>query len=138
MLYPAFIEYDSDGSASGWFPDVPGCYFAGDTLEEAHADAKSAIDAHFELLSEKGQEIPSARSQQEHLAASTGDYNNGIWLLVDVNMDKYDGKAERINITLPHRLLNRIDTLVKAHPEYGSRSAFIATAARKELQKNIG
>lgn len=135
MLYPAFIEFDSDGSASGWFPDVDGCIFAGASVEEAHADAKTAIDAHFELLSEKALEIPTPKSQQEHLINSTSDYHNGMWLLVDVDMDKYDGRAERINITLPHRLLNRIDTLVKSNPEYGSRSAFIATAARKELLK---
>lgn len=50
-------------------------------------------------------------------------------------MDKYDGRTERINITLPHRLLHRIDALVKVNPEYGSRSGFIAAAARKELKK---
>lgn len=32
MFYPAYIHSDPDGSASGFFPDVPGCYFAGDTL----------------------------------------------------------------------------------------------------------
>ncbi|MNF18515.1 putative nickel-responsive regulator [compost metagenome] len=50
-------------------------------------------------------------------------------------MDKFDGRAERINITLPHRLLNRIDALVQQHPGYGSRSAFLAAAARNELLK---
>lgn len=58
-----------------------------------------------------------------------------FWLLVDIDMDKYDECAERINITLPHRLLHRIDTLFKANPEDGSRSGFIAAAARKGLQK---
>lgn len=52
MLYPAFIEFDGAYSASGWFPDIDGCIFAGENVEEAYADAKSAIDAHFELLSE--------------------------------------------------------------------------------------
>lgn len=135
MLYPAFIEIDHDGSASGWFPDIEGCTFAGDNIEDAYTDAKSALDAHFELLSEKGFEIPEPTSQQEHLSRAKDDYQNGLWLFVDVDMDKYDGRAERINITLPHRLLHRIDTLVKANPEYGSRSGFIAAAARKELQK---
>ncbi|QCJ69644.1 hypothetical protein C9446_07095 [Providencia heimbachae] len=135
MLYPAFIEFDDNGSASGWFPDVEGCIFAGDNIEEAHADAKLAIDAHFELLSEKGFEIPMPKSQQAHLNSSSNEYGNGVWLFVDIDMDKYDGRAERINITLPHRLLHRIDTLVKSNTEYGSRSAFIAAAARKELKK---
>ncbi|WP_204302329.1 type II toxin-antitoxin system HicB family antitoxin, partial [Serratia marcescens] len=35
MFYPAYIHSDSDGSASGFFPDVPGCFFAGDSLDDA-------------------------------------------------------------------------------------------------------
>lgn len=35
MFYPAYIHSDPDGSASGFFPDVPCCYFAGDTLDYA-------------------------------------------------------------------------------------------------------
>lgn len=40
-------------------------------------------------------------------------------------MDKYDGRTERINITLPHRLLHRIDALVKVNPEYGSPAVVV-------------
>ena len=70
-----------------------------------------------------------------HLAQNNDSLNGGQWLLVNINMDKFDGRAERINITLPHRLLNRIDSLVQQHPGYGSRSAFLAAAARNELLK---
>lgn len=135
MLYPAFIEIDQDGSASGWFPDITGCTFAGDNVEQAYTEAKSAIDAHFELLCEKGFDIPLPQSQQYHVTTNANDYQQGVWVFVDIDMDKYDGRAERINITLPHRLLYRIDRLVKMDPEYDSRSAFLAEAARKELQK---
>lgn len=34
-MYPAYIHEDDDGTASGFFPGVPGCYFAGDTVENA-------------------------------------------------------------------------------------------------------
>jgi predicted RNase H-like HicB family nuclease len=136
MLYPAFIEVDTDGTASGWFPDVPGCTFAGDTIEDAFIDARSAIEAHFELLSEKEREIPTPHRIEEHANAKGSDGLNGRWLYIDINMDKFDGRAERINITLPHRLLERIDATVKRQPEYGSRSAFLAAAARDELLKN--
>ncbi|MBZ7262464.1 type II toxin-antitoxin system HicB family antitoxin [Klebsiella oxytoca] len=136
MLYPAYIEVDKDGSASGWFPDVPGCIFAGDTVEEAYANARSAIDAHFELMSEKGMAIPEAHNLEDHVVNDIHTYHySGRWLYVDVDIDRYDGRAERINITLPHRLLNLIDVTVKQHPEYSSRSAFLAAAARRELQK---
>lgn len=137
MLYPAFVEVDKDGTASGWFPDVPGCIFAGNTIEEAFADARSAIDDHFELLSEKDMAIPTPHKIEEHVCADVTAYTDGRWLYVDVNMDKFDGRAERINVTLPHRLLERIDETVKHKPEYGSRSAFLATAARNELHKQV-
>lgn len=136
MHYPAFIEIDKDGTASGWFPDVDGCIFAGSTIEETIADAKSAIDAHFEALAGNEMEIPEPHSMQEHLLAGASEYTGGQWVLIDVNMDKFDGKAERINITLPHRLLHKIDDVVKNTSEYGSRSAFIAAATRRELLRD--
>ncbi|WP_323837796.1 type II toxin-antitoxin system HicB family antitoxin [Photorhabdus africana] len=91
MLYPAFIEVDTDGSASGWFPDVAGCYFAGNTLEEAWQDAKNAIEVHFELLTQNESELPKARTMQEHLAKNIGKYIDGQWILIDVNMDIPNG-----------------------------------------------
>ncbi|MDC9595988.1 type II toxin-antitoxin system HicB family antitoxin [Xenorhabdus anantnagensis] len=130
MLYPAFIVIDQDGSASGWFPDVAGCIFAGDTLEEAHA----AINAHFELMKEQNLEFPFPKTMQEHLIENDNEYQNGQSLLIPVDMSQFEDKTERINITLPLRLINRIDAKVKQHPEYGSRSAFLALAARKALQ----
>lgn len=135
MHYPAFIEIDTDGSASGWFPDVNGCIFAGDTIEETIADAQSAIDAHFEALVENGMEIPAPRKMQDHIAKDASEYTHGQWVLIHVNIDKFDGRAERINITLPHRLLHQIDNTVRSHTEYGSRSAFIAAATRNELHR---
>lgn len=137
MLYPAFIEVDKDGSASGWFPDVPGCIFAGDTIEETYADARSVICAHFEVLCDKGIDIPAPHNIEQYVAAEPDDYSNGRWLYIDVDMDKFDGRAERINVTLPHRLLDRIDATVKQNPDYGSRSAFLAAAARNELQRSL-
>lgn len=139
MLYLAFIEIDKDNSASGWFPDVPGCVFAGDTPEEANQDAKSALEAHFELLTEQGLDIPPPHPQAQwgyHQAKSLlSSPADGVWLFVDINMDRFDGRAERINITLPHRLIYQIDTLVKSKPQYQSRSAFLADAARNALLK---
>lgn len=135
MHYPAFVEIDTDGSASGWFPGVPGCIFAGETIDEAYADASAAIDAHFEALIEVGQDIPAPKTMQEHIAAADDEFIGGQWVLVNVDMDKFDGRAERINITLPHRLLAQIDSAVKNRPDYSSRSGFIAAATRAELQR---
>lgn len=137
MFYPAYIHQDEDGSASGSFPDVPGCYFAGDTLEEAISDASSAIDAHFELLSEKGIEIPTSSGTITNLVNSRNpDYQGGCWYCLMVDLTRYMGKSERINITMPHLLIEKIDKMVGKESRYSSRSHFLAEAARKELSTN--
>jgi predicted RNase H-like HicB family nuclease len=39
-------------------PDVPGCAAVGETLEEAVANMKEALDFHFEGMAEDGDPIP--------------------------------------------------------------------------------
>lgn len=133
MLYPAYIHQDEDGSASGTFPDVPGCLFAGDSLEGAVADAKSALEAHFEMLAELGKDIPHPSGMMSRTGVPDENYEHGFWYGVIVDLTKFMGKAERINITLPHMLIEKIDSTVSKDPRYSSRSHFLAEAARKEL-----
>lgn len=59
MFYPAYIHSDNDGSTSGFFPDVPGCFFAGDSLDDAFQDAREALTAHFEALYGIDERLPS-------------------------------------------------------------------------------
>ncbi|WP_407704214.1 type II toxin-antitoxin system HicB family antitoxin [Zooshikella ganghwensis] len=42
-------------------------------------------------------------------------------------------KAERINVTLPALLVKHINDLVILHPEYKSRSGFLAAIAQNKL-----
>ena len=44
-------------------------------------------------------------------------------------MSRLMGKSEKINVTLPSLLIRRIDQFVESHPEYGSRSGFLARVA---------
>lgn len=39
-------------------PALPGCNTEGDTLEEALANAKEAIELYLEVLKERGEPIP--------------------------------------------------------------------------------
>lgn len=133
MFYPAYIHSDPDGSASGFFPDVAGCFFAGDSLDDAFQDAREALTAHFEALFEMNEEIPLPGHVESHIEKSPDDYVGGQWLLVNINMKQFDGRAERINITMPCRLLVKIDAFVNEHPQFSNRSAFLAEAARRVL-----
>jgi predicted RNase H-like HicB family nuclease len=137
MFYAAYVHIDPDGSASGSFPDVPGCFFAGDTFEETMADAKSALEAHFELIVDSGQDIPESTGVMGTAmnALSQGKETGGIWAVVDIDTTKFMGKAERINITLPHLLITKIDRMVSKNAKYGSRSHFLAEAAIKVMHQ---
>ena len=54
MLYPIAIETGDSKHAYGVvFPDIPNCFSAGDTLEEALSNAKEAVEMYLEELAER-------------------------------------------------------------------------------------
>lgn len=133
MLYPIAISAGDEQHAWGVeVPDIPGCFSAGENLDDALAMAREAIAGHLELLAEEGEPIPEARSLTLH--ASNPEYAGCTWAVVDIDVTRYMGKAEKLNITLPGHLLARIDAYVKSHPEQRSRSGFLAEAALRVLQ----
>ncbi|CUA82067.1 Predicted nuclease of the RNAse H fold, HicB family [Gulbenkiania indica] len=132
MLYPIAIEPGDDQHAYGVIvPDIPGCFSAGDTLDEAMKNAHEAIDGHLSLLAEDDQAIPMASTVQAHMA--NPEYAGFIWAVVDVDITQYLGKATKLNVTLPASLIRRIDDFVATHPEYKSRSGFLAKTALEKL-----
>ncbi|ALI02785.1 type II toxin-antitoxin system HicB family antitoxin [Pseudomonas sp. FW306-02-F02-AA] len=134
MLYPIAISMGDNEHAWGVeVPDIPGCFSAGDDLDDAIAMAREAIEGHFEILAEDGSAIPPANKVTVH--AANPQYAGATWALVDIDVTKYLGKAQKLNITLPGYLLTRIDEYVLHHPEEKSRSGFLASAALKVLQQ---
>ena len=130
MKFTIAIEPGTDTSAWGVaVPDLPGCFSAGDTLDEAMANARQAIDQHVEIMIEDGAPIPSARA----LAVIQADpaYTGWVWAVVDVPVEKYLGPAEKINITVPRLVLARIDEYAKSQGM--SRSGFLVEAARTAM-----
>lgn len=64
--YVAIIEDEGPDHAVGvWFPDLPGCFSAGDTLDEAMANAPEALALWIESMAEDGKAIPRARTPSE-------------------------------------------------------------------------
>ena len=131
MLYPAIIHY-TKGSAYGvTVPDIHGCFSAGDSMTEALANAVEAIEMSLELLCEKDAPVPDASYASAHVETATK--SGGVIAVVAVDVTRFLGKAERINITLPARLLRRIDEHVKRSSKYQNRSHFLAVASQHEL-----
>jgi predicted RNase H-like HicB family nuclease len=110
-------------------PDLPGCFSAGDTLDEAVSNAHEAIDLWCETILEDGKDVPIGKSIAVHQADP--EFAGWVWAVVDVPVEKYLGPAEKINITVPRLLLSRIDEYARAHG--ASRSGFLAEAARQAM-----
>ncbi|MEE3696165.1 type II toxin-antitoxin system HicB family antitoxin [Glaesserella parasuis] len=134
MLYPIAIEPGDETHAYGVIvPDIPGCFSAGDTLEEAYQNVKEAIVFHLEGLVEDSEDIPLPTSIENH--RNNPDFTDyGMFFgIVDVDISHLLGKAERINITLPSYLIKRIDDFVAVHKEYKNRSNFLAKIAADKI-----
>ena len=58
MEYIVLIHQAEEGGYWVEVPALPGCYSQGETVEEAMANIKEAIEAHLEALRQDSQEIP--------------------------------------------------------------------------------
>jgi predicted RNase H-like HicB family nuclease len=63
-VFHAALEQEEDGRWSAWIEALPGCATWGYSREEALEALKDAVQAYLEVLSEKGQEIPSDQTVQ--------------------------------------------------------------------------
>mgnify|MGYP001813656151 CR=1 FL=1 len=125
MRFPVVIHKDKDSDYGVTVPDLPGCFSAGDTVDDALTNAVEAIECHVEGLLIDGETVPSGRTIEHH--RKKRQFSGGIWALVDVDLSKLSGKAKRVNITLPERILLQIDSFASRTGD--TRSGFLAHAA---------
>ncbi len=123
MRYPVAIEPGDEATAFGIvFPDLPGCFSAGDTLDEAMENAEEAAAGWIDATIDAGRAIPHASS----LDALRDNPEYAGWSFGVVTLDPalFDDMIERVNISLPRRVLKRLDALAQAAG--ANRSAYIA------------
>lgn len=125
MRFPIIIHKDAGSDYGVTVPDLPGCFSAGKTTDEAFTNAVEAIECHIEGLLLDGEPIPSPRTAEHHRSRKA--FAKGVWALVEVDVSKLSGKAKRVNITLPERLLTQIDSFASKNGE--TRSGLLAHAA---------
>lgn len=125
MRYPVVLHKDPESDYGVSVPDLPGCFSAGESLDDALQQVVEAIECHLEGLLLDGEPIPTPGSVETH--QSNPDYADGIWAVVSIDISKLSGKSRRVNITLPERVLNIMDKYADEHGE--SRSGFITQAA---------
>lgn len=66
MRYPIVIEPGTESSAFGVIvPDLPGCFSAGDTLDDAIIGAEEAAAAWIDAVLDAGEAIPGPSSLEQ-------------------------------------------------------------------------
>lgn len=125
MRYPVVIHKETESDYGVTVPDLPGCFSAGETVDEALTNVVEAIECHVEGLLLDDEPVPSGRAIEHH--QKNREFAGGIWAVVDLDLSKLSGKAKRVNITLPERLLAQIDSFASRTGE--TRSGLLAHAA---------
>ena len=125
MKYPVYLEKDIDSDYGVTVPDLPGCFSAGSTVEEAMENVQEAILTHVEGLLMDDEVIPNPSLIENIKEEITS--TNIIWGLVNVDIGKLSKEVKRINITIPENILTKIDSFAQREGE--TRSGFLASAA---------
>ena len=127
MKYPIAIEPGGDKLAWGVIvPDLPGCFSAADSgIDEAIENTKEAIELWIEAALDAGEDIPKPSSITD-LQKKKG-FKGYIWAIAEIDPAMLSDEIERVNISLPKRVLARLDAKAKSAGE--NRSAFIAHMA---------
>lgn len=110
MLFPVVIHKDQDSDYGVTVPDLEGCFSAGSTIEEALQEARNSILCHIEGMLDDDEVIPSPGDVEEH--QKNPDFKDGIFMLVRIDPSEISGEIKRINLTIPERVLARLDRYV--------------------------
>lgn len=128
--YVALVHKDPESAFGISFPDLPSVFSAADDEEEI---VPNAVDA-LRLLAED-EDLPVPSSHAEILArADVRQELKGGGFLIRVPLIEDDTRTVRANITMEAGTLAAIDMAAK---ERGlTRSAFLASCARKEIERS--
>ena len=129
MRYPIAIEIGSKTAAYGVVvADLPGRFSAGDTIDEAVTAAEEAAAAWIDATLDTGGPSPPRPVSRRCVIGPNlpvGRSGSSPW-----NPAALDSTIERVNITLPRRVLLRLDAQARAAG--ATRSGFIARLTLEE------
>ena len=127
--YIALIRKEKRSDFGVSFPDFSGCVTAGRTLDEARQFAEEALSLHVEGIIAEGDDLPEPSSLESIMA----DPENREAVAILVIVEPAPSRSVRVNVTLPEAVLQKIDEYARREKE--SRSAFLAQAARREIER---
>lgn len=121
-VYFAVIEAGDQEGFSVFFPDLPGCTSAGDTIEEAIEGAGEALDLHVQGMIEDKEALPTP--------SLPGNFDKDIEVRAVVGIPvKTLALKQRVNVTIGQDVLDELESRSL------NRSRFLDQAAREKLRK---
>ena len=125
--YIGLFEYDDETGGIGVvFPDLPGCFSAGDDFNDAFRMAHEALS----LYAEEMKSLPPPRTLEE-IRAGWEDWaeweRQYKFYITKIALYPLKPVTRKFNISLDERLVRKIDRVTN------NRSAFIADAVEKML-----
>lgn len=124
--YIGVVHKDADSSYGIAFPDLPGCFSAGEDLAELERNAIEAIDLFLE-----GEDAARYPARDMTAIRDAVDAEDRSAMLMAVPFVRSGGRTVRVNFTVDAATLAAIDAAAKRRNL--SRSAFLVSAAHNEI-----
>lgn len=134
--YIAYVYKDPHSSFGVSFPDLPGCYGAGESYDEALENAKISLREYAIAMADDGDEMPKPRTH----SSLAGDASEAIEMgraafVAEVPLITV-GSRRRVNVSLDDKILAAIDRACEIAGV--NRSVFLADVAKEWIQDRMG
>jgi len=131
MLYPIYVHLGDHEHAHGvTIPDFPGCFSAADNWDKLPGMVQEAIEVYCD-----GEDMLLPEPSSLEQLMPNKDYQNGIWIMLDIDVSKLLKKSVYLNVSLPTNLVSRIDSYANSHKM--TRSGFLSLAAQEKIDKSL-
>jgi antitoxin HicB len=118
--YPAKISFDKhEQSYNLEFPDLPGCFTYGETLEEAIEHGKEALSGFLESLDQRMLELPEASTLKgKNIHYITPDKNVAFALLLKLKRQKSGMTQQQVAkvLKISYQTYQRFENPAKSNP----------------------
>ena len=121
MKYPVAVWFE-EGTYTAEIPSLPGVVTEADNLPDLEKAIKEAASGWMEAELDSGRLVPEPDSINHF--RDLKEYKDCFWMLVDIDIESLSDKTERVNISIPSRVLRRLDFLAASSGM--SRSGYLA------------
>lgn len=127
-IYVAIVEGSQDEGYSAFFPDLPGCVTAAESMLELPAAARDALSLHLAGMMGDGEVLPDPTAIED--IPRDPEVKEVGRLIIDVDVED---APVRVNISIGAQVLKRIDVAAEARGM--TRSGFLVEAARAMIEE---